>query len=134
MADSVVADTHALLWWLGSLDRLSGPAREALDGAATIFVSSISFWEVGMLVRQGRIALDRPFERWTNDLIASGEVMDAPVTAPIGVRAASLVDLDGDPADRLIAATAGALRVPLVTKDRRLHEWAGETSEVAVIW
>jgi len=133
-AESVVADTHSLLWWIGGSDRLSGSAGEALESAAAIFVSSISFWEIGMLQAKGRIALDRPIARWVNDIVASGEVIDAPVTAPIGATASALVDLPGDPADRLIAATALSFGVPIVTKDERLRRWAAESGRIDVVW
>ena len=132
--ESVVADTHTLLWWIGGSDRLSAPADEALDAAAAVFVSSISFWEIGMLQAKGRIALDRPFARWVNDVVASGEVIDAPVTASIGAAASGLVDLAGDAADRLIAATALSLGVPVVTKDERLQRWANQTGRLGVVW
>ncbi len=133
-ADAVVADTHALLWWIGAPERLSDAARDALDGAASISVSSISFWEVGMLAAKGRIVLDRPLARWVNDIVASGEVIDAAITAPIGAAAAALGELHGDPADRLIAATALSIGAPIVTKDAQLHAWASTTRDVTAIW
>lgn len=133
-SESFVADTHTLLWWLAASDRLSREAGDALDSAASVFVSSISFWEVGMLVAKGRIELDRPVARWVNDVVASGEVVDAPVTASIGAAAAGFGDLAGDPADRLIAATAASLGVPVVTKDERLHAWSAATREIDVVW
>lgn len=87
-----------------------------------------------MLVAKGRIELDRPVARWVNDVVASGEVVDAPVTASIGTAAAGFGALAGDPADRLIAATAASLGVPVVTKDERLHAWSAATREIDVVW
>lgn len=133
-AERVVVDTHALLWWLGDRARLSAKARRALDAAGSIMVASVSFWEIGMLAANGRIALDRPIERWTHDLVASGEVVDVPLTATIAASAAALPAFHGDPADRFIAATAVAFGVPIVTKDRVVRSWARASGNVTVVW
>ena len=133
-AERVVADTHALLWWLGDENRLSEAARRALDESASIWVSPITFWEVGMLLERDRITLDRPLPQWTNDLIASGEIIDAQMSAGVAALADTLAGFHGDPADRLIVATASALGIPLVTKDRTIRSWAQASAALDTIW
>ena len=133
-ADSVVVDTHALLCWLGDRSRLSAKARRTLDAATSIAVSSVTFWEVGMLAAKGRIELDRPVVRWTHDLVASGEVVDVPLSATVAATASTIEDFHGDPADRFIVATALALAAPLVTKDRDVRDWARGTGRLRVAW
>lgn len=132
--ERVVADTHALLWWLGDRDRLSAKAFRTLDGAASIVVASVSFWEVGMLATKGRIVLDRPIERWTHDLLASGEVIDVPLSATVAAAAATLEQFHGDPADRCIVATAVALGIPVVSKDRIVRNWGRADGRLRAIW
>ena len=134
MASDVVVDTHVLLWMLGDDRKLSARARRAIHEAQRVVVSSISFWEVGMLVAKGRVELDRPLDRWCADVLASGIVTDAPVAARVAVAAASLVDFHGDPADRLIAATATSIGAPLVSKDRLLRNWARTAGAVPCVW
>ena len=132
--ERLVADTHALLWWLADRARLTPTARKALDGAASIAVASVSFWEVGMLASKGRVQLDRPIERWTNDLLASGEVVDVSMSATVAAAAATLDEFHGDPADRFIVATAQALGVPIVSKDRNIRNWARTSARLRVVW
>lgn len=133
-ADRVVVDTHVLLWWLGDERRLSETARAALAGSGSIWVSPITFWEVGMLLERERITLDRPLLQWTNDLIASGEVIDAQMSAGVAALAGTLPGFHGDPADRMIVATASALGIPLVTKDRTIRSWSNASQMLDTIW
>jgi PIN domain nuclease of toxin-antitoxin system len=110
MPDTVLLDTHALLWWQAGSGRLSRRALAAIRGA-TCQISPITCWEVATLVTKGRIALDRPVARWVADLVAT-EVEVVDLTPSIAAAAGSLVDFHGDPADRLIYATAAARRIP----------------------
>lgn len=86
-----------------------------------------------MLVAKGRIALDRPVRRWVDDLVG-GEVGVADLTPRVAATAGTLEDFHGDPADRMIYATALERRLALVTKDRRLGAYARATGDVTVVW
>jgi len=63
-----------------------------------------------------------------------GGVDEALLTPAVAVSAALLTDLHGDPADRLIVASALARRVPVITKDRLLHTFAEKSDSFDVIW
>jgi PIN domain nuclease of toxin-antitoxin system len=128
----IVLDTHVWLWWVAQPDRLSGPARAALDDAERVGISTLSAWEVAMLTVRGRISLDRPVDAWVRQALARPRVEALPPGAPAAV-AAGLLDgerFPGDPVDRLIYATAKALRAPLVTRDRALREYDAR----ATVW
>jgi PIN domain nuclease of toxin-antitoxin system len=129
----VVLDTHALLWWHAKSDRLSAKALRAINDASVVLVSPISFWEIAMLVRKGRVALDRPTGVWVSDFQSTDRVEISDLTPGIAVAAAELLDLHGDPADRILVATANAHGVPLVTKDEKIHDHA-KLASVTALW
>lgn len=133
MADDVLLDTHALLWWQEGSERLGHRAVEAIDTAARVLVSPISCWEVAMLVAKERVALDRSVVRWVDEL-ESGTVAISELTPRIAAAAGSLVDLHGDPADRLIYATAAVDGLAIVTRDRRMADHAAAHGDVRVVW
>ena len=120
MARPLLLDTHALLWWFSSADLLSARATRATEEAETLLISPISFWEVAMLVAKDRIELDRPTGTWLNDVL--------------GDAAGELADFHGDPADRLLVATAHSLDVPLLTKDHKIRAWADDHRRISCVW
>ncbi len=132
---SVLLDTHVLLWWKGESARLSRNARRAIARELPVLVSPISFWEVATLLRLGRIELDRDLYAWMSDLLAE-DVRLAPLSAEAAADAGTwpAEGFHGDPADRLIYATARDLRVPLVSKDERIRAFAREHGGVTVVW
>jgi PIN domain nuclease of toxin-antitoxin system len=130
----IVLDTHAWLWWLSDPGKLSRRASSAIDaslGAAAVYVSSISAWEVTLLVRKGRLTLRMPVEEWIARSEGLAFVRFVPVDNRIAVRSNSLAaPIHDDPADRMIVATALALGAGLVTKDQRLRRYR----HVKTIW
>ena len=86
-------------------------------------VSPISFWEIAMRVQKRQLHLLFDVAVWRRDLIRRG-LHEIPVDGDIAVRAGLLSDLHGDPADRLIVATALEGH-QLVTADQRLLQWSG---------
>ena len=134
MARPLLLDTHALLWWFSSADLLSARATRATEEAETLLISPISFWEVAMLVAKDRIELDRPTGTWVNDVLAQETTDEAPLRPSIAVAAGELADFHGDPADRLLVATAHSLDVPLLTKDHKIRAWADDHRRISCVW
>jgi PIN domain nuclease of toxin-antitoxin system len=120
----VLLDTHAWVWWVSDPGRLSEGANEAIANAGTILVASVSCWEVAMLVSKKRIRIDRPAERWIRQALARPGLRAVPL-APAVATTAGLLDapFPGDPADRMIYATARAEGADLVTRDRGLRSF-----------
>ncbi|XXY44793.1 type II toxin-antitoxin system VapC family toxin [Sorangium sp. So ce269] len=116
----IVLDTHAWFWLVASPDRLSEQAANAIDRADRLGVSAVSCWEIAMLAEKGRVELDRPAQRWLEDALASSGTLLLPIDPAIAALAARL-PLHGDPADRLIVATAVAAGAELVTKDHQIR-------------
>ncbi len=121
----VVLDTHAWIWWADDPARLSRAARDAITEADPIGVSAISCWEVGMLALGGRITLDRDVSRWVRQALGQPGVVALPIGAKVALDAALLEreGFVGDPADRLIYATARDTGAVLVTRDERLRAY-----------
>ena len=118
----ILLDTHVLVWLDEANPRLGAGAIEQINIAfhnGKAMVSAISFWEVSMLVKKKRIKLDLELSVWRNDFMEQG-LIELPVTGDIGIQAAGLDPFHGDPADRLIAATALKHSLTLITADQRL--------------
>jgi PIN domain nuclease of toxin-antitoxin system len=129
-------DTHVLLWWLSGGSRLSATAADAIDTAERVLVSPISCWEIGMLARAGRIRLDRPIASWIARVLDDRRSAVAQLSPEAAGWAGALDDarFPGDPADRLIYATALEHRIPLISKDERLRAFAAVAGDVRVVW
>ena len=91
-------------------------------------MSAISFWEVGMQLRKGHLELGVALDAWRRGLLRRG-LTEVPVNGRIASRAGRLPDLHGDPADRIIVATALEGH-QLVTADRCILEWPGSLSRI----
>jgi PIN domain nuclease of toxin-antitoxin system len=133
-AEMIVLDTHAWIWWVSSPEFLSETAKQAIDEAATgrnIFISSISAWEIAMLVSRGRLKLTMSPEDW----VAASEALPffdfVPVSNSIALKSVQLPGiLHNDPADRIIIATAVSLGALLVTKDEKIRSYP----HVKTVW
>jgi PIN domain nuclease of toxin-antitoxin system len=118
----ILLDTHVLVWLDEANPRLGASTIKKIDSAfhsSAAMVSAISFWEVGMLVRKGRIQLDLDLAVWRKDFVEQG-LIEVPVSGEVGIRAAGFDPFHGDPADRLITATALMNSAILLTADARL--------------
>lgn len=121
----VVLDTHTWLWLNHDPALLSGSARHAIEDADAVAVSAMSSWEVGLLVAKGRISLRGGAKPWVERALMKPGVVALPVSPQVAVEAAMLdpSQFPGDPADRIIYATARDVGVSLVTKDARIREY-----------
>jgi|TARA_B100000378_G_scaffold232816_1_gene198332 PIN domain nuclease of toxin-antitoxin system len=107
--------------------RLGLASRDMADQALRdnlLFVSAISFWEVALLTRRGRLTLAYSSGEWRRIALGLG-IVEIPLTGEIGILAAELEGLPGDPADRIITATALLRGQTLLTSDRRILDWQG---------
>ena len=127
----VVIDTHVLLQDVLEPRRLSARARRALEGeAGPPAASDISLWEMAMLIAKGRVHPASDAVQFIDDVVQARAIRVLPISARIAVLAQSEEFRHGDPADRLIAATAIAHGAPLVTADAKLRRVKG----LRVIW
>ncbi len=130
---SVLLDTHLWLWWLLGSPQLAERERQAIDQSAQarqLRLAAISLWEAQMLQAKGRLQLDRPFENWLRRAAAADVITVLPLDCEVVICVNSLpADFHGDPADRLIVATALAHGLPLATFDSTIRR-----SQVVPLW
>jgi len=130
----IVLDTHAWIWFVSNPELLSKPAKKAIDAAMAqkeIFISSISAWEVALLVDKKRLELTINVTDW----IAKSEKLQffqfIPVDNSVAVKSVNLPQpLHSDPADRIIIATAITIAASVVTKDEKILNYP----HVKTIW
>jgi PIN domain nuclease of toxin-antitoxin system len=123
---TAVIDSHIWIWWLTGQDDLSLKNRAHLDGLAKRgmppFLSAISLWEAQMLFRKGRLTLDMDFARWLTQATDPEVVRLLPLDTSVILALDSLPkSFHGDPADRIIVATAKAHSLPLMTEDKAIR-------------
>lgn len=117
---TVLLDSHVVHWWSAEPDRLSAAAGEAIDGADELAVADITWFELAWLARHERIVVSIPVASWLQQLAA--HVRTIAVTPAIATMAVDLPSsFPGDPADRLIYATAVERGLQLITKDQGLR-------------
>lgn len=123
----IVLDTHVLLWWVSNPEQLSRKARNTIErtiSEGSIYISSISAWEIAMLVERKRLALTMDVKDWITSCEAIPYIKFIPVTNGIAIKAVQLTgDIHNDPADRIIVATALSMGVALVTMDQKLRNY-----------
>ena len=130
-----ICDTHILLFWAHEPERLSSPARHALElglRKGELAIADITLWELALLHQRGRLLLppDIAPDLYVKQLLAALRLQVLPITPDIALLSRSDRFLHGDPADRLIGATALQLGAPLITADSKLRA----LRELDTIW
>jgi PIN domain nuclease of toxin-antitoxin system len=119
----IVLDTHAWLRWASAPSQLGRAAAAAIADATRVGIPAICCLEVATAASRGRVTLDRDVEAWLDAALSLPRVELLPLTPRIAARASRLADFHGDPADRLIVATASVESCPVVTKDRGIRRY-----------
>ncbi len=121
----ILLDTHAWLWLCLEPKQLSPAAARAIRRAATadgLAVASISLWEVAMMIARGRVLPEGSPEGWLGSLVERSDVTVREITPAVAALATHFpAEFPADPADRLIAATARAGGMSLVSRDARIR-------------
>lgn len=130
----IVVDTHVFIWDALGSEKLSAKAETTLDEAEqtqTLWLADFSVWEVFMLVKRGRLTLPVSAAQFVELALQARNYQLQRMTASIAEESVNFgAEINNDPADRLIVATARYLRAELVTADINLQE----CGLVGVIW
>jgi PIN domain nuclease of toxin-antitoxin system len=128
-SELLLLDTHCWLWaQLGLIQRLSRAALHAIRSAESegnLRISVISIWELAMLEKKGRVALPMNVRTWVEQALGKPGIAVTTLTPEIMIESVHLPgDLHGDPADRMLVATARVLGATLMTKDDQLIQYS----------
>ncbi|KYG64710.1 hypothetical protein AZI86_10895 [Bdellovibrio bacteriovorus] len=125
----LLLDTHAWVWLaLGNEKMKKGPAKSLIEKSfkdRALCISAISLWEISMLEAKGRLTLTEPILDWIELSIQRLGLEVLPLSADVAVESSRLPGgFHGDPADRIIVATARKNRLQLVTQDELILSYA----------
>src|SRR5580698_5717434 len=128
-SDLLLLDTHCWIWaQLGLIQQLSRAALQSIQDAereGNLRISVISIWELAMLEKRGRVALPMNVRTWVEQALSKPGIAVAPLTPEIALESVRLPgEIHGDPADRMLVATARVLGARLVTKDAQLIRYS----------
>ena len=129
----IICDTHILIFWQDAPNRFSEKAKKAFDSGLekrNLACSDISFWEIAMLIRTGRLRSDISSSQYINDLTLALSLSVLPMTAEIASLSQQDFFIHKAPADRLIAATAICNNAPLISADQKLQD----IEQLKIIW
>lgn len=131
----ILLDTHVIVWFLQADPRLGQTTKKRIEAAMQtegVGISAITPWEIAMLISKKRLSLGRAAGDWVKAALSRDGISLMPLEPAIAVEAGELDGLHGDPADRIIIATARYHDARLLTADGTILEYA-ETGRVQTI-
>ncbi|MBW8308067.1 MAG: type II toxin-antitoxin system VapC family toxin [Candidatus Paracaedibacteraceae bacterium] len=124
-----ILDTHTFVWFSED-QKIADKICDKIESYANngeLYISSISLWEIAMLVMHGKIKLNKKCSLWLKDAIIMPGLNVANITPEIAIGAAELPNnFHGDPADRIIVSTAMSLDAVLFTRDSKILDLPSE--------
>ena len=127
----ILLDTQAAIWDVLKPSGLSPKAKKAIESASKIYLCEMSLWEIAMLTRKQRLDLGTTYQDFIEVLLQSRPYEVVGLNAEIAETAVFLPEeINADPVDRIIAATALCYRVPLITSDSNLRK----SEQLTIIW
>ena len=126
----IVLDTHILIWIVEGDSNISKKMLDFLDDTSIqsrLFVSAISLWEISMLEKKQRIHLSCPARMWVEKALSHPSLALLPISPDIAYESCNLPgNFHGDPADRIIVASARCESMYLFTHDTAIKKYASE--------
>jgi PIN domain nuclease of toxin-antitoxin system len=117
IADALLLDTHAFLWWVADDDRLPARGRQAITSADRVFVSVASCWEIAIKASLGKLTLSQPVATFLAEQLGANEFTLLPIEMAHAAAVATLAFHHRDPFDRLLAGQALHESLPIVSAD-----------------
>jgi len=123
-------DTHAFLWWIADDPRLSPRAREIIANSNNeLFLSAASGWEMAIKTRLGKLQVPGELEPFVGEQLRVNAILPLAVQMTHALHVYTLPEHHRDPFDRLLVAQAQVERMPILTADSQIAQYA-----VEVVW
>ncbi|MGA2213335.1 MAG: type II toxin-antitoxin system VapC family toxin [Bryobacteraceae bacterium] len=124
----LLLDTHVFLWWNEADPRLSRRVRQLLsDPDNSLFLSVASAWEMTLKVQSDKLGLPAAIAMYIPARLNHYRIGALPVTLEHALAASTLPAYHRDPFDRMLVAQGQVERLPIVTHDPQLRQYAVET-------
>jgi PIN domain nuclease of toxin-antitoxin system len=128
MTSPILLDTHVLLWSLLEPSEISRGTKQQITLAQNnnrLLLSSISLWEIAMLNLKKRINIYEPTKEFLKSVASVRDLSVKDISPDVAAESVLLMDdFHGDPADRIIVATAKIYGATLLTRDKKILDWA----------
>ena len=131
---SILLDTHVWAWFLLRDRLLPVKHLSMIEAAEAVFVSPVSFFEIGQKVRIGKWPQMEPFINRLPKILDEQYGRVATLSPEISLLAGTLDWSHRDPFDRMFAATAIHYGLPLISADTAFDELANYTGWVGRVW
>ncbi len=123
--ERIILDTHIWLKLVTGDERILKKFKKSLERDCEKCISIFTIWEFSMLVSKRRFVIDEDPLEWINDGLNSSQVTVLPLSPEIAVLSSFLPGtFHGDPADRIIVASALAEKITLLTEDKEIIRYA----------
>ena len=136
MTAPLLLDTCAVIWASEAntkAELLHDQLAKAYEEGAQLWVSPITVWELGNLATRGRVGLVQPILPWFNLMLRRARLKQTPLDTQILAASTNLPGgIHGDPADRIIVATAREYGLRIVTRDRKILDYAARGHVLAL--
>ena len=127
MSKRILVDTHIWIWHLNGDLTLSTNISKIIDTSALeneLYICAISVWEIAMLVSKNKMTLNTSCQAWVDKSLSLPGVSLIPLTPEIAIESCYLPgNFYGDPADRMIVASARIENLSLITRDKKIVQY-----------
>ena len=133
----LLLDTHVFIWLMnGTAGKISKPRQKLISKKARlsmVYVSAISIWEIGMREAKSRIKFQISCNEWIKRALGTPGISLLELSPEVAVESSRLPgNFHGDPADRIIVASARVHGMHIMTADRRILDYASDGNVAAV--
>jgi len=123
----ILLDTHVWIWSMIGSSMLKKTFKSTFEKALKsqgVLISTMSIWEVGMLVEKKRIEIEMDVLDWVEQALDIPGINLVSITPRIAIHSTRLEKIYGDPVDRLLIATSLEKNAVLVTCDKKILKYA----------
>ncbi len=130
MSGNILLDTCAAIW-ITEGEKISDEAEvtleESVDGGLDVMLSPMTAWEIGMLVARGRYSISMTVQAWFERVVGRPNTALSDLTPSILIQSSFLPGNPApDPFDRVFIATARNHGYRIMTRDRKILDYAAQ--------